>query len=283
MKSKKAILGLAVIAFCVVICLTMCSAKYVNHSELSAQTTQAPTPVQPSLIDQVEDLTNHNFSYTEGLSETEIMEYMEDITNHIQSLRTVEKQVMESAECYAYVELINDTIVDLQEILAQYRAELTKLEEERIYWQAKSDEYPIATQVWLYMKNNFGWSDTVCAGIMGNIMAEIGGGTLNFYNWNDNDKGPFGMFQWLGQREMDIKNIYGAVPSIEEQLEFMYDELYGTDGVNQQVTNNQREKILNAKTPEDVAIYFCIYFERPSGGSTPRGEYARIAYDYFVQ
>jgi hypothetical protein len=154
------------------------------------------------------------------------------------------------------------------------------LSEEELKWIARAEEYPIATEVWLYMKENFGWSDIVCAGVMGNIMGEIGGGTLDFDNWNHPQ--PYGMFQWLGQRKTDLKNIYGAEPSVVEQLEFMYDELYGTDGVRQQVTNSQREQILNASTPEDVATYFCIYFERPGNSGSPRRGYARKAYNYFV-
>ena len=48
-------------------------------------------------------------------------------------------------------------------------------EEER--WQEKMKKYPVATEVWLYMKD-LGWSDSVCAGIMGNMMSEVGGKTL---------------------------------------------------------------------------------------------------------
>ena len=154
------------------------------------------------------------------------------------------------------------------------------LSEEELKWQVRAEEYPIATQVWLYMKQNFGWSDIVCAGIMGNIMAEIGGGTLEFDNWNHN--APYGMFQWLGQRKIDIKQKYGAEPNIFEQLDFMYDELYGTDGVRKQVSETQRDKILNATTEEDVATYFCIYFERPGNSGKIRRTYAHYAYEYFT-
>ena len=130
------------------------------------------------------------------------------------------------------------------------------------------------------MKQNFGWSDIVCAGVMGNIMAEIGGGTLDFSNWNHDT--PYGMFQWLGQRRIDIKEKYGVEPNIFEQLDFMYDELYGTDGVRQQVEDWQRDKILNADNPKDVATYFCIYFERPGNSGNIRRSYAQTAYEYFV-
>ena len=40
------------------------------------------------------------------------------------------------------------------------------------------DEYPEAYKIWHYLKK-LGYNDYVCAGIMGNIMAECGGQTLN--------------------------------------------------------------------------------------------------------
>lgn len=166
---------------------------------------------------------------------------------------------------------------------------LNQLKEDCIYyeeiyqtlkWQKRAEEYPNATYIWLYMKNNFGWNDVVCAGVMGNIMGEIGR-DMKFEKWNH--KIPYGMFQWLGGRRQDIHRIYGKEPTIDEQLEFMYDELYGTDGVRRQVTAKQREKILNGKTPEEVAMAFCKYYERPGGSGTCRKAYARRAYEYFTQ
>ena len=148
-------------------------------------------------------------------------------------------------------------------------------------WQMKSNEYPIATKIWLYMKNNFHWSDEVCAGVMGNIMAEIGGGTLKFEDdWNHPK--PYGLFQWLGGRRKLIHELYGAEPTVEEQLEFMYDELYGTDGVKRQVSDAQREKILNSSSAAKAAQRFCDWFERPGGKGTIRQSYAKRAYKYFT-
>ena len=155
------------------------------------------------------------------------------------------------------------------------------LSEEELRWQERAEEYPEATRVWLYMTQNFGWTDEICAGIMGNIMAEIGGGTLDFSDWNHDS--PYGMFQWLGSRKIELKEIYGDEPTIEEQLEFMYDELYGTDGVTQQVEDWQREKILASTNPKQVAKYFCIWFERPGDSGTIRQTYASRAYQYFTE
>ena len=150
-------------------------------------------------------------------------------------------------------------------------------------WDVRISGYPVATQVWLYMKEEFGWSDTVCAGIMGNMMAECGGCWTSDLDWDVNSSSGYGMIQWLGGRKQELFNIYGSSPSFEDQLNFMKDELYGTNGVTKQVTDSQLDKIMNADSPEDCAYAFACYFERCGEEHRwVRRDYARRAYDYFV-
>ena len=177
----------------------------------------------------------------------------------------------------AYAELENRTAA-----VAYYQAK--QVEWEEIHkWEVRASEYPVATQVWLYMKEEFGWSDTVCAGIMGNMMAECGGCWTSDLHWNVSSSSGYGMIQWLGGRKQQLFNIYGSSPSIEDQLNFMKDELYGTNGVTKQVTDSQLDQIMNADSPEDCAYAFACYFERCGEGNRwVRRDYARRAYDYFV-
>ena len=156
-------------------------------------------------------------------------------------------------------------------------------------WEKKSIEYPEATKVWLYMKNEFGWSDEVCAGIMGNIMAEVGGGApagaLAFgEKWKIDRASGMGMFQWTDNRRKEAKSIYGDSLTIEQQLQFMHDELYGIDGATKQVSDSERTKILEGTSPESIAYSFAVYFERcdPAYRSA-RKSYARFAYNYFTK
>ena len=177
----------------------------------------------------------------------------------------------------AYTELENRTadVAYYQEKQAEW--------EEIHKWEVRASEYPIATQVWLYMKEEFGWSDTVCAGIMGNMMAECGGCWTCDLDWDVSSSSGYGMIQWLGGRKQQLFNIYGSSPSIEDQLNFMKDELYGTNGVTKQVTDSQLDKIMNADSPEDSAYAFACYFERCGEGHRwVRRDYARRAYEYFV-
>ena len=177
----------------------------------------------------------------------------------------------------AYAELENRTAD-----VAYYQEK--QVEWEEIHkWEVRASEYPVATQVWLYMKEEFGWSDTVCAGIMGNMMAECGGCWTSDLDWDVSSSSGYGMIQWLGGRKQQLFNIYGSSPSIEDQLNFMKDELYGTNGVTKQVTDSQLDKIINADSPEDCAYAFACYFERCGEGHRwVRRDYARRAYDYFV-
>lgn len=164
-----------------------------------------------------------------------------------------------------------------------YYQEQFEIWEEKHKWEVRASEYPVATQVWLYMKNELGYSDIVCAGIMGNMMAECGGCWTSDLDWDVHSSSGFGMIQWLGGRKQQLFSIYGNDPSIEDQLNFMHDELYGTDGVTWQVSQSQLDKIMNAETPEECAYAFACYFERcGEGHRAPRRGYARRAYEYFV-
>lgn len=150
-------------------------------------------------------------------------------------------------------------------------------------WDDRRAEYPVATEAWLYMKNEFGWSDIVCAGIMGNLMRETGGDTLQL-NADSSGNSGLGIIQWIGQRRRDIVNRYGSQPTVEQQMIFMKDELYGTNGVTQQVTDQQRERILNADSPEECAAEFARWFERPAETSYGGREANAVrAYNYFAE
>ena len=157
-----------------------------------------------------------------------------------------------------------------------------QIEDEEAKWQRRYEEYPEATEAWIAMKN-LGWSDTVCAGIMGNLMAETGGtGTLHL-DWDSNGINGYGLIQWIDGRRTDIKAKYGEYPTIKEQIQFVYDELYGTNGVQLQVTKAQRDKIMNAETPEECAYAFACYYERcHKNFRSMRKGFARTAYRYFT-
>ena len=146
-------------------------------------------------------------------------------------------------------------------------------------------EYPEAQLIWNTMIS-WGWTPETCAGIIGNMMAEIGGGTLDLSDWNSNGGCGYGLIQWTGTRRSTIKNRYGAYPTIAQQLVYMKDELFGTNDTCQQISANILSVIMNEngkQSPETIAFSFASNYERCARQYRERRKaYARIAYDYFM-
>lgn len=255
----------------------VCSApaEDIVIQETITEETQTPTEAEtrPPII-----IEYRRYPYVSDLSENDLYSMIEEVVEYIDYLESFSIRSI----------TLLDEIDAMNILLEKYSSDLETAIAKRQYFEKCAEQYPEATQIWLYMKENFGWSDIVCAGIMGNIMAEIGGGNpegaLGFGDrWKIDKASGLGMFQWTLGRRKEIKTIYGNAPTIEQQLDFMYNELYGSNGVTKQVESNELEAILNAETPEQVAFNFAKYFERcPSFSYNPRKNYARFAYNYFV-
>lgn len=78
-------------------------------------------------------------------------------------------------------------------------------------------------QIWQIMKS-YGWNDYMCAGILGNILAECAGDNMNYINEFAFNKTSdrFGLCQWSPERRKEIITINST---IEEQMEFLRWEL----------------------------------------------------------
>ena len=148
-------------------------------------------------------------------------------------------------------------------------------------WAQHAAEYPAATEIWLYMKN-LGWSDAVCAGIMGNLMAEVGGQTLNInYGLYSSSGSYYGMCQWSNR-------YYGSIHGmgLRAQCNFLRDTIkkeldtYGymyKSGMN-------FSKFLSISSPSEAALCFAKAYERCGSGSyNVRQRNAQVAYDYFTR
>ena len=140
----------------------------------------------------------------------------------------------------------------------------------------------IAQQVWDAMKAK-GWDDEVCAGILGNMMAECGGGTLKLNPFANGDGGTsFGLCQWHNGRKIEMLkfnnknyNTTNNLPTIEHQIDFLEHELKQYD-----------IKLIDTnKTCKEVAYEFCVKFERPNNKykkAEQRKQLAAIAYQEFA-
>lgn len=145
----------------------------------------------------------------------------------------------------------------------------------------QSSEYPVAAQIWQYMKN-LGWNDYVCAGIMGNLMAEVGGQTLNIqYNLYSSGGGYYGMCQWSKKYHSEI---YG-VNDLNSQCDYLRDTIkYEIDTFGYKYQQGFcLDTFLNLTDAQQAALAFAKTYERCASGSYGiRQQNAIKAYNYFV-
>ena len=153
--------------------------------------------------------------------------------------------------------------------------------------ETKPQTYPedISQEIWNLLLE-FGFTEITAAGIMGNFVAEVGNPSTKDrdfdLDWKSNTGIEIGLCQWTQGRRKAVIDLYGSCPSYQDQLQFMYNELTGSNGVIRQVTEQQYQLIINATTPEDAAYYFALYFERCHKASYKVRQFkAQQAYDYF--
>lgn len=151
---------------------------------------------------------------------------------------------------------------------------------EKIKWDKRAKEYPAAAQIWKYLKN-LGYSDAVCAGIMGNLMAEVGGQTLNIrYTLYSSNRQYYGMCQWSKRY---FGKIHGA--GLTAQCNFLRDTIkyeINTYGYKY-VSGMNYANFLKLNSPSKAALCFAKAYERCGSGSySVRQSNAEKAYKYFT-
>ena len=173
-------------------------------------------------------------------------------------------------------ELVSSEIDAIDNLLEKYQ---TDLEYARI-WRQRAQEYPVATQIWLSMKEQ-GWNDYVCAGILGNIMAECGGHTLNI-QWNIYDYSGwfYGICQWSLYYRPEASGL-----SLENQLNLLYETIeseFDYAGFCY-YSGFTYDDFLQMTDYRNAALAFAKVYERCSSASySIRQDNAQIAYEYFV-
>ena len=183
--------------------------------------------------------------------------------------------------------LVEEELIDVRGLINEYQEQVSAIEAEEArieaMWSEKSGEYPVATQAWRYMKEELGWNDYVCAGVMGNMMAEVGGQTLNLqpYLYGHSGANYYGLCQWSSRY---YPSIQGA--DVDAQLDFLAStvkkelDTYGylfRSGLDY-------EAFCNLTDAEDAAMAFAKAYERCGSGSYGvRQRNAIKAYNYFVE
>ena len=141
----------------------------------------------------------------------------------------------------------------------------------------KEKEYPAATKVWKFLKEK-GYSDRVCAGIMGNLMAEVGGQTLALNPYASNGK-YYGMCQWNSAYiEVWGADLMTQCKFLDKTMKYEFDT-YG----RKYKSNFDFEAFKNLNDEKDAALAFAKCYERCGSGSYKvRQRNAEVAYEYFV-
>lgn len=214
---------------------------------------------------------------------------------------TIEENERVIAELETYVNWLTTTFIEMysnevnySEISAWISEECDKVSktivlyenkifsiQEEILWQKRTEEYPVATQIWLFMKEELGWSDEVCAGVLGNIMAESGGQTLKI-QWDiwDKSQGYYGICQWAIKYVPTI-----ADNSLEQQLLYIKNTVEETMNVwgHKYADNFGYAEFIALEDPKEVALAFAACYERCNTRHYQiRTVNAMKAYEYFT-
>lgn len=218
---------------------------------------------------QAIQVNNYKSSYQEELNlGSTIKTELDSIKQQNSELKT---------QLYEYEQIISEKdnqIQQLEKDVQELEDTAAKLATAVKTGTVKADgNYNQAQQVWNYLRD-LGLNEYVCAGILGNIMAEVGGQTLDISRWPQYSQGTYyGICQWAGSRKNRLLNDFGT--TLEGQIRFLSVELFEVIPKDNSFYNMQDEK--------EAALYFAKYYERCSlKYYTIRQNNATKALEYFT-
>lgn len=178
-----------------------------------------------------------------------------------------EERIAEVSQ-YETIEEYLDSLEDSrQESIDNYKYfseyyDLLLIEEEEAEWEQRYEEYPEATTIWLYLTVEMGYNEYVAAGVLGNIMNEAGGNSLNINPSAQNPAGYYGICQWNSSMygEVWYCNLVEQLDFLNRTVEYEYD-CYG---------NMSYENFCNLTDEREAALSFARSYERCSSGSYGR-------------
>ena len=288
MKKKLTNLLLVLAVVILVALMTVTTAAFGQDN--SAASSDTATPVATMKIENP----------TTEVKVPEVLKYFQDIAY----TTSTDKEVLQTelATCKDYEfrlvkmannqefanerDLVEKELTEVRGVIAEYETDIAAIEAEEArieaMWSEKSGSYPEATQVWRYMKEELGWNDYVCAGVMGNLMAEVGGQTLNLHPGLYGHAGGnyYGICQWSATY---YPGIQGA--SLDAQLDFLRDTVKKElDTYGYLFRKGMDYDAFCALTDaEDAALAFAKAYERCGSGSYGvRQSNALKALNYFT-
>ena len=115
------------------------------------------------------------------------------------------------------------------------------------------DRIPTGSQIVNFFMNK-GLTKNQAKGIYGNIMQESGG-KHNIVSRDGHNS--YGLAQWTGTRKARLFSKYGTNPTVNQQLEYLWDELNSTE-------KGALNALRNTTTVADATKVFMQKFERPA-------------------
>lgn len=249
-------IAIVLVFFIFVVCLTVKQTAPTSDAigEQSAKTTTASSTVTPADISIDEPILYSELKYSEFDSVENAEMFIDSVDIAVDEL---------AAECSISDKYTTEaTALMLEEIdrLTAERTNAMRQKERMIKWVEKEEEYYYATCTWKYLKS-LGYSDVACAGILGNLMAECGGHTLNLnpYLYDKATGKYYGMFQWSIYYYPDIEG-----GSFEEQLAYYAetsDYVFKTFG-KKYAEGFTLDDFNELKDPREAALAFAKIYER---------------------
>lgn len=176
------------------------------------------------------------------------------------------------AECARELGFAEDSeiIIAAKEVWNEAQTQIDLIEQRRTVWEARFQQYPAATYIWIFLTEQCGYNDYVAAGIMGNIMAEVGGQTLNIQYWLGG-RGYYGMCQWSRRY---FPGVSGA--GLADQCKFLANTIQNQMG-------SYYWTFIELQDYSSAALQFAKKYERCSSASYGvRQRNAAKAYSFFV-
>ena len=230
------------------------------------------------------------------LKETDDINELNDLIADCASRMDAATQMAEACKTLGYEE--DDPVIKLaeeeysnaksdmnyyQELLADAEKALRKKEKalRKKEKALREKKYPAASTVWHYLTETMELNEHVAAGILGNMMAEVGGQTLDL-QVDCSGRGYYGICQW--SRKYMVYDITGS--DLDTQLEYLnktiedefavFGDLY-TSGFTYQ-------DFCNMQNAQDAAKAFAVVYERCGSGSyNVRKSNAVKAYEYYTK
>lgn len=278
MKRYKILAG-SIICF-ILIFILQTSALALNYSEI-ATFSEAYIPSESStvynfLTEETADMEPMSREISDTVNRKELKSLIQEYQEIVNSAHDLAEatRALGYDENHPIIEFAKKEYETANEYLEIYQNRLNEINSQ---WNDKLSTYPVATEIWLYMKDQ-GWNDAVCAGILGNMMAECGGHTL-FLQPTVSNKYYYGICQW----SKGYPNVWYS--NLDSQCEFLINTIeyeFNTFGSSYKRGFNFNS-FLNLNDEKEVAKAFAKCYERCGSSSlNQRQKNATIAYNYFI-